>query len=93
LLTDSSNILQLGTLRTAKKQVGSIKQTDAGRKRAEIEEKLQEKLRKERGEAIDKESKEREARDLKLEIARREEEIATADAIVRYWPPLLSPHR
>ncbi|GAA6007949.1 hypothetical protein JCM10207_006977 [Rhodosporidiobolus poonsookiae] len=75
--------VMLGTLKRANAQVKTAGATDAGKKRAEIEEKLQEKLGKERREAIDKSAREREARELRVEIARREEEIAVAESIYR----------
>ncbi|GAA6041584.1 hypothetical protein JCM8097_004278 [Rhodosporidiobolus ruineniae] len=75
--------VMLGTLKRAKAQVGDIKQTDAGRKRAEIEEKLQVKLGAERRKAKEKEEREREARDLKVEIQRKEEEISVQETIYR----------
>ncbi|GAA5941243.1 hypothetical protein JCM10213_007462 [Rhodosporidiobolus nylandii] len=75
--------VMLGTLQRAKKQVSSANTTEAGKKRAEIEEKLQEKLHKERRDAAEKEGREREAKELKLEILRREEEVAVGDSIFR----------
>ncbi|GAA5845678.1 hypothetical protein JCM11251_003927 [Rhodosporidiobolus azoricus] len=75
--------VMLGTLKRAKAQVSTVNKTDAGRKRAEVDEKLQEKLGKERREAMEKEGREREIKDLKWEVQRREEEIASADAIYR----------
>ncbi|GAA5860233.1 hypothetical protein JCM8547_003438 [Rhodosporidiobolus lusitaniae] len=75
--------VMLGTLKRAKKEVSTVTSTEAGRKRAEMEQKLQEKLGKERREAKEKEEAGREARDLKNEIARTEEEVAVGDAIYR----------
>ncbi|GAA5981180.1 hypothetical protein JCM11641_003137 [Rhodosporidiobolus odoratus] len=75
--------LMLGTLKRAKAQTSTATQTSAGRKRAEIEEKLQEKLGKERKEASEKEQNERDLRDLKGEIQRKEDEVVMKDSIYR----------
>ncbi|GAA6047512.1 hypothetical protein JCM3770_005783 [Rhodotorula araucariae] len=75
--------VMMGTLQRAKREVSKVEQTDAGRKRAELQERLREKLSAERREAQDKAKREREAKELKLDILRREEELASADAIFR----------
>ena len=75
--------VMMGTLQRAKREVKQVEQTDAGRKRAELQGRLREKLDAERREAIDKAQRDREAKDLKVDILRREEELAHADSIVR----------
>ncbi|GAA5857583.1 hypothetical protein JCM9279_005568 [Rhodotorula babjevae] len=75
--------VMMGTLQRAKREVKQVEQTDAGRKRAELQGRLREKLDAERREAMDKAQRDREAKDLKVEILRREEELAHADSIFR----------
>lgn len=74
--------MMLGTLQRAKKEVRKVEETDAGRKRAELEGKLSERLREERREAQEKERRERELREVKNEVHRREDNLAHAEAIV-----------
>ncbi|KPV77960.1 uncharacterized protein RHOBADRAFT_50483 [Rhodotorula graminis WP1] len=75
--------VMMGTLQRAKREVNQVEQTDAGRKRAQLQGRLRDKLDAERREAMDKEHREREAKDLKLDILRREQELAHADSIFR----------
>jgi hypothetical protein len=74
--------MMLGTLQRAKKEVKKVEETDAGRKRAELDAKLSEKLREERREAQEKERREKELREVKNEVHRREDDLAHAEAIV-----------
>lgn len=81
--------VMLGTLQRAKKQVEQVEDSGAGKKRAELQERLREKLEAERKSALDKADRERELRDLRIEIARREDDLAATDALVSA-PPISS---
>lgn len=74
--------MMLGTLQRAKKQVEQVEDSGAGKKRAQLQERLREKLDAERKEAIEKTEREKEMRELRAEIARREDEITAAESIV-----------
>lgn len=74
--------MMLGTLQRAQKEVKLVETSGAGKKRLELQERLREKLDAERKEAMDKAERERELRELRTEVARREDEIAAADALV-----------
>lgn len=75
--------MMLGTLQRAKKQVEQVEDSGAGKKRAQLQERLREKLDAERKEAIEKAEREKEMRELRAEIARREDEITAAESIYR----------
>ncbi|KAM0750393.1 hypothetical protein T439DRAFT_381087 [Meredithblackwellia eburnea MCA 4105] len=66
------------TLKQAKQETGKI-----GKNRQEIDERLQAKLSTERQEVEDKRRRDREAKDLRMEVSRKEDEIGTADSIYR----------
>ncbi|GAA5873075.1 hypothetical protein JCM3774_000330 [Rhodotorula dairenensis] len=75
--------VMLGTLQRAKKQVEQVEDSGAGKKRAQLQERLREKLDAERRQATEKADREKELRELKTDIARREDEISAAEAIYR----------
>ena len=83
--------VMLGTLQRAKKQVEQVEDSGAGKKRAQLQERLREKLDAERKEAIEKTEREKEMRELRAEIARREDEITAAESIVSFRAPLRRP--
>ena len=86
--------VMLGTLQRAKKQVEQVEDSGAGKKRAQLQERLREKLDAERKEAIEKTEREKEMRELRAEIARREDEITAAESIVSFLTCCLKPgHR
>jgi len=74
--------MMLGTLKRAKEQVDTSVESDSMKKRLELEKKLKDKLDGERKILQLRSEREREVRDLKANIQKREEEIGSADAIV-----------
>ncbi|GAA5857476.1 hypothetical protein JCM5353_002071 [Sporobolomyces roseus] len=75
--------MMLGTLKRAKEQVDTSVESDSMKKRLELEKKLKDKLDGERKILQLRSEREREVRDLKANIQKREEEIGSADAIYR----------
>ncbi|GAA5939761.1 hypothetical protein JCM1841_003799 [Sporobolomyces salmonicolor] len=73
--------VMLGTLKRAKQDT-TVK-SDAAKKRQELEERLASKLGAEKKEMEEKIARERETKELKLSILKKEEDIATADSIYR----------
>lgn len=69
------------TLAQAQKQSGA--RAGASKKRQEIEERLAAKLSAERAEMEEKRRRDREGKDLRLAVTRKEEEIANFESIVR----------
>ncbi|GAA5878896.1 hypothetical protein JCM1840_000833 [Sporobolomyces johnsonii] len=73
--------VMLGTLKRAKQDTSV--QSDAAKKRQELEERLASKLGAEKREMEEKLAREREAKELKLTILKKEDDIANADSIYR----------
>lgn len=69
------------TLKQAKKETGKLSGTTKNRQ--EVQERLHAKLNSERVELEEKRRREREAKELKYTVAKKEEEISTAESIVR----------
>ncbi|GAA5961288.1 hypothetical protein JCM3765_002900 [Sporobolomyces pararoseus] len=75
--------MMLGTLKRAKQQVDTSVESDQMKKRLELEKKLKDKLDGEKKLIQIRNDREREVRDLRMNIQKREEEISSADAIYR----------
>ncbi|GAA5923579.1 pinin family protein [Sporobolomyces koalae] len=75
--------MMLGTLKRAKQQVDTSVETDAMKKRLELEKKLKDKLDGEKRVIELRSETERQVKDLKMGIQKREEEISSADALYR----------
>jgi hypothetical protein len=74
--------MMLGTLKRAKQQVDTSVESDSMKKRLELEKKLKDKLDGEKKVLQIRSEREREVRDLRMNIQKKEEEISSADAIV-----------
>ncbi|GAA6011764.1 hypothetical protein JCM11491_000743 [Sporobolomyces phaffii] len=75
--------MMLGTLKRAKQQVDTSVESDSMKKRIELEKKLKDKLDGERKVMHLRTEREKEVRDLKASVSKKEEEISSADAIYR----------
>ncbi|KAL8278222.1 hypothetical protein RQP46_009395 [Phenoliferia psychrophenolica] len=73
--------LMRGTLEQAKKETGKL--SGATKNRKEVEERLHAKLNSERTELEEKRQRERETKELRLDVIKKEEEISTAESIYR----------
>lgn len=71
----------------AKQDGAEGKMSGAALKRKELEERLQKKLETERSQLEEKQKRDREGREVKLSVIKKEEEINTAESLVRLSPP------
>ena len=73
--------LMRGTLEQAKKETGKL--SGVTKNRQEVEERLHATLHRERAALEEKRQRERETKELRLDVIKKEEEIANAESIVR----------